>query len=229
MHTGTTAGLRRTARIDLAAFTANVAALVKRDDAFVLDARADAFGHGAESLVPLALDLGVTSVRVSPNQVGLAGIRRSALMTIEPKRALIGAAAYGLGSGHPVLTLVGEVVAVKHARAGSGVSYGYTHRVEDDTTLALVALGYADGVPRLASNSARVHIAGAPRPLVGRVAMDQFVVDCADAAPRVGEDAVLFGDPRNGHPTAEDWAEVTSRTALELTAGIGSRVRRVYS
>lgn len=229
MHTGNPAGLRRIAHVDLSAFTANIADLLSRDDSFVLDARANAYGHGAATLIPLALEAGVTSVRVSPDQVGLAGIRRSRLMTIEPTRALAGAEVYGLGAGRPVLTLVGEVVAVKRARAGAGVSYGYTHRVADDTTLALVALGYADGIPRLASNVARVHVAGAPRPLVGRVAMDQFVVDCADDAPAVGEEAVLFGDARAGHPLATEWAEVTSRSALELTAGIGSRVERVYS
>ena len=229
MHTGSSAGLRRTALIDEGAFATNLAALLSRDDTFVLDARADAYGHGAARLIPVALDAGVATVRVSPEQTGIAGIRRSALMTVPPKRALVGAAAYGIGSGLPVMTLAGEVVAIKRAQPGAGVSYGYTYRVETDTTLALVALGYADGVPRLSSNRASVHIGGANYPLVGRVAMDQFVVDCGpESTATVGEDAVLFGDPRAGHPSVSEWAEVTSRSGIELTAGIGSRVERVY-
>ncbi len=92
-----------------------------------------------------------------------------------------------------MLTLVGEVVAVKRVPAGSGVSYGYSYRTGTETVLALVGLGYADGVPRLASNRASVWIAGAARPLVGRVAMDQFVAECGDTYPEVGADAVLFG------------------------------------
>ena len=106
-----------------------------------------------------------------------------------------------------MLTLVGEVVAVKRVPAGSGVSYGYSYRTGTETVLALVGLGYADGVPRLASNRASVWIAGAARPLVGRVAMDQFVVECGDDVPEVGADAVLFGG-RGDHPSAIDWAEL---------------------
>ncbi|TAL43139.1 MAG: hypothetical protein EPN91_07050 [Salinibacterium sp.] len=144
------------------------------------------------------------------------------------RRNLVGAWAYGLeGNATPVMTLSGEVVAVKRASAGAGVSYGYTHRLEEDTTLALIALGYADGVPRLASNQTSVLLRGALRPLVGRVAMDQFVVDCGSSTPTVGDEAVLFGDGGRGHPLASDWAARTRRSALELTANLGSRVARV--
>ena len=99
-------------------------------------------------------------------------------------------------------------------------------RLGIDTTLALVGLGYADGVPRLASNRASVWIGGGIHPLVGRVAMDQFVVETGDAGVSVGDEAILFGDPALGHPSAIDLAAQTGRSALELTAGIGPRVRR---
>lgn len=222
--------MRRTARIDLAAFADNLRGLLADDEQFVLDARANAFGHGLERIVHAALAAGVSTIRVSPNQTALAGVKRSNLMTVASRRQLVGAQAYGLdGKRSPVMTLSGEVIAVKHVGADAGVSYGYTYRTTEPTTLALVALGYADGVPRLASNRASVSVAGAVHPLVGRVAMDQFVVDCGGAEPEVGAEAVLFGDGGSGHPSAVDWATHTERSALELTAGLGSRIERVYS
>ncbi len=227
MTSGSTAGVRREARIDLGAFARNLRSLLEVDDSFVLDARADAFGHGAQQIVRTALDLGVNTVRVSPNQTNLLGIKRSALMTVAPRRTVVADDAYGLTEATtPVMTLVGEVIAVKPAEAGVGVSYGYSYHTTDATTLALVALGYADGVPRLASNRAEVLVAGGLHPLVGRVAMDQFVVDCGPDAPSVGDEAVLFGA---SGPTARDWAEHSERSALDLTAGLGSRIVRVYA
>ncbi|GHF08320.1 hypothetical protein GCM10011600_06420 [Pseudolysinimonas yzui] len=137
------------------------------------------------------------------------------------------ARAYGLvGDGQPVLSLIGEVVALKRVPVDAGVSYGYTYRAPRPTTLALVALGYADGVPRLASNRAQVSVGGATFPLVGRIAMDQFVLDVGDAAIELGADAVLFGDPARGEPSALQWAGWTERDPLALTAGIASRVER---
>ena len=127
----------------------------------------------------------------------------------------------------PVMTVVGEVVSVKGAPTGSGVSYGYSYRTAGDTTLSLVGLGYADGIPRLASNRASVWVGSGRHPLVGRVAMDQFVVESGADAVAVGDEAVVFGDPALGHPSAGELGELTGRTALEITAGIGARVRRV--
>lgn len=197
----------------------------------ILDARADAYGHGAATIIPAALAAGVSTIRVTPGAPPVTGVRRSAIMTLGSRRPLAAAAAYGVdGTSQAVMTVAGEVVSVKAAEAGAGVSYGYSYHTPEDTVLALIALGYADGVPRLASNVARVSVAGALHPLVGRVAMDQFVLDVGStSAVAVGDEAVLFGDAAAGHPTAQDWAGWTGRTALEVTAGIGSRVERVYS
>ncbi len=223
------ASVRRTARINLRAFQSNLRSLLELDDQLVLDARADAYGHGVLAIVQTALEAGVSTIRVSPAQSVLPGVRRSALMTVPSVRRLVGPEAYGLdGPYAAVMTLSGEIVAVKPTEAGAGVSYGYSYRTERPTNLALVALGYADGVPRLASNRATVAVADRQHPLVGRVAMDQFVVDCGDAVPTVGDEAVLFGEPELGHPTAGEWAIHTERTALQLTAGLGSRIERVY-
>ena len=227
---GPAASVRRLARIDLAAFAANLTASLAMDDDPVLDARANAYGHGAAALIPLALDLGISTVRVSPQQSVLPGIKRSALMTVPSVRRLIGAEAYGLvDGGRAVMTLSGEVIAVKDAPEGAGVSYGYSYRTSRETTLALVALGYADGIPRLASNRASLAIGGAILPLVGRVAMDQLVVDCGDHRPSVGDEAVIFGEAAHGHPTAVEWAEHAERPALTLTANLGWRVERVMA
>jgi len=143
---------------------------------------------------------------------------------------MVAAAAYGLdGQASAVMTLTAEIVAVKRVPANVGVSYGYTYRTTEPTTLALVALGYADGVPRVASNRASVLVSGVLRSLVGRIAMDQFIVDCGAVTPCVGDDAVLFGSASGGAPTALDWARDTERSPIQLTAGLGSRVFRAYS
>ena len=231
MSGGSIAAVLREARVDLGAFATNLRLLLSADDSFVLDARADAFGHGAQNIVRTALDAGVSTVRVSANQANLAGVKRSSLMTVAPRRRLLAAEAYGLTEGtSPVMTLIGEVIAVKPTEAGAGVSYGYSYHTTDATTLALVALGYADGVPRLVSNRAEVLVAGARHPLVGRVAMDQFVVDCGSDVPSVGDSVVLFGSGPlgSGAPSAQEWASHSERSALELTAGLGSRIQRVY-
>ncbi len=215
-------GIRRRALIDVDAFLRN-------DPGEVLDARADAFGHGLELIAPAALEAGVREIVVSDERDAeaaiAAGFRREAVrIDREPGADYRG---YGLdGDGHPVMSVIGEVVALKRVPAAAGVSYGYTYRTSEPTTLALVALGYADGVPRLASNRARVLVGVATFPLVGRIAMDQFVLDVGDAAIDLGADAVLFGDPARGEPSALDWAGWTERDPLALTAGIASRVVR---
>lgn len=221
--------LRREARIDVDAFESNIAALVAQHGDYVWDARADAYGHGLVSLAPVALAAGAAAIRVSASQERAVGhLKRSKIMTVDSVRPMMGAEAYGLaGHSNPVMTVAGEVIAVKLAEAGAGVSYGYSYRTSEATTLALVALGYADGVPRLASNTAVVSIGTGRYPVVGRIAMDQFVVECGDDLPQLGAEVVLFGRAEAGHPTAISWAEQTSRSPLELTAGIGWRVKRV--
>jgi len=205
--------------------------MLQANDSFILDARADAYGHGAAAVIAVALAAGVSTIRVSPGAADIPGVQRSALITVPSKRALVAESAYGLdGESTPVMTLASEVISVKPTAAGAGVSYGYTYHTTDDTTLALVPLGFADGIPRLASNTARVFVAGAMHPLVGRVAMDQFVLDLGgDSAVAIGDEAVLFGDAAAGHPLVRDWATWTRRTPLELTAGLGSRVQRVIT
>jgi alanine racemase len=216
-------GIRRRALLDLDAFRSQLS------DA-PLDARADAFGHGLTLIAPAALSANVREMVVSNERdAGVAIAAGFAPGAVRLDRAVSGAdsSAYGLsGNGSPVLSLIGEVVALKRVAASVAVSYGYTYRTSSPTTLALVALGYADGVPRLASNRARVLVGDATHPLVGRIAMDQFVLDIGDAVIDLGADAVLFGDPVRGEPSALDWGDWTERDPIALTAGIAPRVIR---
>lgn len=126
----------------------------------------------------------------------------------------------------PAMTLRAAVAAVRRVPAGQGVSYGYDFRASRPTNLALVPLGYADGVPRQASGSGPVSIGGRRFAVAGRVAMDQFVVDTGDAPVAVGDEVVLFGDPTLGLPSADDWADAAGTINYEIVTRIGPRVPR---
>jgi alanine racemase len=128
----------------------------------------------------------------------------------------------------PAMQLSAEIVSVKRVPAGTGVSYGYAYRTEAETTLALVPLGYADGIPRSATNVAPVSINGQTYRVCGRVAMDQVVVDVGDADVKVGDRAILFGDPRTGVPSADDWADASGTINYEIVTRIGPRVTRTF-
>ncbi|MET9499294.1 alanine racemase [Streptomyces sp. NPDC006552] len=128
----------------------------------------------------------------------------------------------------PVMSLKASLALVKHAPGGLGVSYGHQYVTPGATTLALVPLGYADGVPRHASGTGPVLIGGKRRTVAGRIAMDQFVVDLGGDEPAAGDEAVLFGPGDAGEPTAEDWAAAAGTIAYEIVTRIGSRVPRVY-
>lgn len=129
----------------------------------------------------------------------------------------------------PAMTLHARVVLVKRVPAGEGVSYGHEWSTPRETTLALIPVGYADGVPRRLNRDGRMRVllAGALRPVVGRVCMDQVVVDCGDDPIELGEHAVLFGPGRGGEPTAQDWADELGTIHYEVVTGVRGRVRRV--
>ncbi|MFI8632451.1 alanine racemase [Microbacterium sp. NPDC077663] len=126
----------------------------------------------------------------------------------------------------PAMTLRAAVAAVRRVPAGQGVSYGYLHRTTSESTLALISMGYADGVPRAASGAGPVSIGGRTFRVAGRIAMDQFVVDVGDVPVAVGDEAVLFGDPTTGVPAATDWAEAAGTINYEIVTRIGPRVPR---
>ncbi|MFG2553513.1 alanine racemase [Streptomyces sp. NPDC048581] len=144
---------------------------------------------------------------------------------ISPSPELGSPADFGL---RPVMTLSASLALVKHVPGGHGVSYGHRYTTPGETTLGLVPLGYADGIPRHASGAGPVLVGGKWRTVAGRIAMDQFVVDLGGDEPEPGAEAVLFGPGDRGEPTAEDWAQAAGTIAYEIVTRIGTRVPRVY-
>lgn len=136
----------------------------------------------------------------------------------------------------PAMTLEADLATVKHLPAGHGVSYGHQYHTSQDTQVGVVPLGYADGIARHASGTqanngrgAPVFVAGEKLTIAGRVCMDQFVIDLGpDTTAEPGDTVVLFGDSTNGHPTAEEWAQVAGTISYEIVTRVGERVPRVF-
>ena len=149
----------------------------------------------------------------------------------------VGAAAYGVPVTPryhevgliPAMRVSGQLILVKRVQEGLGVGYGHTYRTSSETTLALVPLGYADGIPRHASNAGPVTIDGKRFRVSGRISMDQFTVDVGDSAVHEGQWAVLWGDPAHGEPSANEWAEAAGTIAYEIVTRLGSRIPRVVA
>ena len=137
---------------------------------------------------------------------------------------------YDVPGLRPAMTLRARVALTKRVPAGSGVSYGHRYVTDRETTLALVPLGYADGVPRAAGNKGPVLLGGRKRVIAGTVCMDQFVIDVGDDDVAAGEYAVLFGDPSEhpGVPSAQDWAQALDTIPYEIVTRVGVRVPREY-
>jgi alanine racemase len=168
-------------------------------------------------------------------------LANSAAAILRPSSRLdlvrVGLASYGLdpAPGHtpdlglrPAMTVRATLAQAKPIRAGASVSYGHTWTADTATSVGLVPVGYGDGVPRHASNTAQVQVDGKRRTIRGRVCMDQFVVDLDGDLPAPGEDVVLFGDGRHGEPTAQDWAEAADTISYEIVTRIGGRMTRRY-
>jgi alanine racemase len=128
------------------------------------------------------------------------------------------------------MTVKCPVALVKSIRAGEGVSYGHTWVAERDTNIALLPIGYADGIPRALGGRLEVLINGTRRPGVGRVCMDQFVVDLGPGPPGVaeGDEAILFGPGDGGEATAQDWADLLGTIHYEVVTSPRGRITRTY-
>jgi alanine racemase len=130
----------------------------------------------------------------------------------------------------PAMTVKCPVALVKSIRAGESVSYGHTWTATHDTNLALLPVGYADGVFRSLGGRLDVLINGRRRPGVGRICMDQFVVDLGPGRVDVveGDEAILFGPGGNGEPTAQDWADLLGTIHYEVVTSPRGRITRTY-
>ena len=130
----------------------------------------------------------------------------------------------------PAMTVKCVVSLVKSIRTGEGVSYGHTWIAERDTNVALMPIGYADGVFRTLGGRLEVLINGRRRPGVGRICMDQFVVDLGPGPVDVaeGDEAILFGPGTRGEATAQDWADLLGTIHYEVVTSPRGRITRTY-
>jgi len=133
----------------------------------------------------------------------------------------------------PAMTLRTLVSVCKDVPAAQGVSYGLKYRTAAATTLGLIPMGYADGIPRIATGGP-VRVNGVTYPVVGRIAMDQMVIDLGEAAlvasggSAIGAEAVLFGPGDDGEASVDEWATAAGTINYEVVTRISPRVPRVY-
>ncbi len=209
--------------IDLAAVRDNAAVLLRRAGSrrILADLRSDAYGHGRAAVLEAALAGGISALDRSIDP-------RSAMST---EVTLAGAELYGLTADRelrPAMRVSALVLGSKVIDAGESVSYGYTWTAARRTTLALVGIGYADGLDRIAGNVGSLRLRGAPRPVVGRVAMNVLVLDLGGEAAEIGDEAVVFGDPADGEPAVWEWAGSLGKPAAEVVSVFGSHLERTY-
>ncbi|MDP1820341.1 MAG: alanine racemase [Acidimicrobiales bacterium] len=149
-----------------------------------------------------------------------------AVYGIPPSPALAGSVALV-----PVVRLATEVAAVKRVAAGDGISYGLRHRLERESLVATLPIGYADGVFRSLSRSGQdVLVGGRRQPMVGTITMDQLMVDLGpDSEVRVGDEVVLLGAQGEERISPDEWAERLDTISYEVVCAIGARVERRYT
>ena len=150
-----------------------------------------------------------------------------------------GIAVYGITPGgevgkasefglRPAMTLKAQAALVKDVPAGHGISYGAEYVTKQNTKIALIPLGYADGIPRIAGNKGPVLANGKKFSVAGRVCMDQFVIDIGELDFSTGDEVILFGDPAQNEPDVEEWAKASQSIGYEIVTRLGSRVPRIY-
>jgi len=129
----------------------------------------------------------------------------------------------------PAMTIRTQLVLVKRVPAGAGVSYGHRYVTSRETTLGLVPLGYAEGIPRQAGNTAQVQVRGRRWTISGTVCMNQVVVDFGDTPVAPGDEVVLIGPGDAGEPTAQEWADTLGTISYDIATRFAGRMPRSYS
>ncbi|GAB3479629.1 alanine racemase [Nocardiopsis coralliicola] len=197
--------------------------------------RADEPGHPTTSSGRRALLRGVELARSAGLRPALRHLATTAAVLTDSSTHLdlvrVGAGLFGIDpSGstglEPALRLTAPVVQVRSVPAGTGVGYGHTYVTDRPTHLGLLPVGYADGLPHVASGRAEVWLGGRRRKLRGRISMDQAVVDLGDDPVRPGTAAVIFGSGSAGEPTIADWARWSGTLPHEIVTGLGPRTKR---
>lgn len=194
-----------------------------------LDSAGGCAGAAEELDVHIANSPGAYSLGVSPGTTARVGLALYGLSPFEGQDS----ADLGL---EPAMRLVSSIINLKHIPAGHGASYGLSYHTPVDTRFALVAGGYGDGLFRSASNRAEVSVRGRRHPVVGRIAMDQMIIDVGpgnvpapgeatdDADVAIGDEVIIFGP---GGPSATEWAEWAGTINYEIVTRVGPRVDRV--
>ena len=173
-------------------------------------------------------------VRHLSNSAATLGLPHTYFNLVRP-----GVAIYGVSPGDevgtpqshdltPVLRLTSTIALIKEVPAGTGVSYAHAYHTSANTRLALIPVGYADGLPRASSNRGPVLVGGRTLQVAGRMCMDQFLVDIGDLPVNEGDEVVIFGDPGRGEPSAEDWGRASDTIGYEIITRLGPRVVRDY-
>ncbi|MET0822023.1 MAG: alanine racemase [Aeromicrobium sp.] len=139
---------------------------------------------------------------------------------------LVGIDPSGTTSLRAAMTLRAPLVSVRSVPAGTGVGYGHTHVTDRRTTLGLLPVGYADGIPRSASGRGEVLVLGRRCRTVGLVSMDQLVVDLGDVPARPGDTVTVMGPGDDGEPTVTEWASWAQTLPHDVVTGLGPRIAR---
>lgn len=130
---------------------------------------------------------------------------------------------------HPAMTLKSHVILVKTVPAGEGISYGHIYKTESERKIATVSAGYADGYPRALSNRGHVIVRGEFAPIVGKVCMDQVMIDVTDIPDvAVDDEVILIGSDNGKTVSAEEIGEMSESFNYEVVCGVARRVPRVY-
>ena len=134
----------------------------------------------------------------------------------------------------PVMSVKAKIIFVKTIKKGHGISYGHTFKAKEDTTIAILPIGYSNGYLRSLSNKAFVLIHGVRCPLVGRVTMDQVIVDISALEfsgqfPHIGEEAVLIGHQKDQNISCDEVASWADTISYEMVCSLGSRLPRIYN
>lgn len=153
---------------------------------------------------------------------GAAGLAYAADLT-RPGIHLYGGRVAGLDAV-PAVSVYARVVTIRRLPAGATVSYGATWRAPSPTTVATLAIGYGDGIPRRLSNNGAVELLGQRLPIVGKVTMDHLMVDAGDLPVAVGDVATVIG----GLISIDEQATLAGTISYELLTGLGPRLPRRY-
>ncbi|WP_435299433.1 alanine racemase [Timonella sp. A28] len=213
---------------------------------------ADEPGHEVNQQQVAAFDAAIAYAQAAGARFEVRHLANSAAALTNPHAyydlVRVGLAMYGLSPApevgdsayfglRPAMTLEADIATLKELPAGHGVSYSHQYTTPTSTVLAVVPLGYGDGIPRHVSGTratgglgAPITIAGQRYRISGRVCMDQFMVDLGpETAAHAGDTAVLFGDSARGEPSADEWAEIAGTISYEIVTRLSERVPRIYT